>query len=544
MNKQTIKPPAFYNQAQPTGEAKKPGKNNKLRSILTVVGLTLFFVAAMLGVMIAQRQRVAQGPVAPNAPASKPAASSGESCDLTRTVRVVAVPDDSCQYSDWSTDGDCGSEDNICEEGQRYQVRTIDNDVVDTEICTESLEQCIVDTSCVGDDPETTTAPTPTDITYQSCNQNPPECVISNLTALTATEDTATDPKHEVTASWEVTGSLDNEYRITYSSRVKGSTQFGDWTALPNFPATTLSTAKYTVDEPLDPNLEYELWVRCERTDIDKDANNDNQYCHNQMVEFSAVDISPTPTSTIDPDNPVDTPTPTPTYACDSSCDTDANCQTVNAEYICSSEYGDKCRLDSNRVSDVCEAKEDTFACDSPCDNTDECKTANSNYKCSTTYGDVCRLASNEGASNCLPVNYVAAPTLSGCNDTCDSNSNCMYSNYICYTANSSNNVCRLDQYPNSDTCRPPAVVNAYVPPARQVYIPTEQVVYVQQNPTTYSPEIPVFIPTPAPRADYTPLAQPDLPAALPQTGPADWANWLKAGLVTLGLGAALLLLL
>ncbi len=37
---------------------------------------------------------------------------------------------------------------------------------------------------------------------------------------------------------------------------------------------------------------------------------------------------------------------------------------------------------------------------------------------------------------------------------------------------------------------------------------------------------------------------QPTLPASLPVTGPADWANWLKAGLATMGIGAALLFLL
>ena len=44
--------------------------------------------------------------------------------------------------------------------------------------------------------------------------------------------------------------------------------------------------------------------------------------------------------------------------------------------------------------------------------------------------------------------------------------------------------------------------------------------------------------------SSLTQTQQPTLPASLPVTGPADWANWLKAGLATLGVGAALLFLL
>jgi len=256
-------------------------------------------------------------------------------------------------------------------------------------------------------------------------------------------------------------------------------------------------------------------------------------------VTLSAPSVTPTVSLT-------PTVTPVQTFSCNSDCETDADCQTVNAEYICSATYGNKCRLDANRESDSCQPVAGTFSCNSSCSNTDECRTANSNYTCSSTYGNVCRLAANEGASNCLPVNYVEVQTsLAGCNQSCETNANCAYTNYICYST-SSGNVCRLDQYPNSSTCNPPAVVNAYVPAPQQIYIPAQQVVYVQQNPAVYSPVIAESIPTPALRDDYTPYVadQPALPEELPQTGPADWTNWLKAGLVTLGLGGALLLLL
>jgi hypothetical protein len=133
MNTTATKPPAFYNQAQPVStDAGKKGSSGKnhLRSILTVVGLTLFFVVAMLGVMIAQRQRVAQGPVAPNAPQSRPDASetdlapSPSPCVMQTSITVKGV-DVSCDYDEWDI-GECGdTENNDCLAGQRYQTREL-----------------------------------------------------------------------------------------------------------------------------------------------------------------------------------------------------------------------------------------------------------------------------------------------------------------------------------------------------------------------------------------------------------------------------------
>jgi len=88
-----------------------------------------------------------------------------------------------------------------------------------------------------------------------------------------------------------------------------------------------------------------------------------------------------------------------------------------------------------------------------------------------------------------IPVAVVTPPP--GCNDTCTSNAECTAANsrYICY-----NSRCRLDSNPENEYC--------------------------QEG------------------------QQPVLPTALPQTGPSDWVNALKAGLGILGIGALLLLLL
>ncbi|MBP7768767.1 hypothetical protein KA082_02975, partial [Candidatus Woesebacteria bacterium] len=123
-----------------------------------------------------------------------------------------------------------------------------------------------------------------------------------------------------------------------------------------------------------------------------------------------------------------------------------------------------------------------------------------------------CRLTSNTASSTCQPATTptptptpgtpTPTPTpVVGCNDTCSANADCSNSAHICYS-----NQCRLADNVESETCSSP------------------------------TPEV---TPTPVMIAE-----QPALPEELPQTGPSDWINWLKAGLVTLGIGATLLLLL
>ncbi len=96
------------------------------------------------------------------------------------------------------------------------------------------------------------------------------------------------------------------------------------------------------------------------------------------------------------------------------------------------------------------------------------------------------------------PTKPPATPTPTpapGCNDKCTTNADCSNSDHICYTVGDQG-VCRLPENVDSITCTMPA------------------------------PD------------------QPELPPELPTSGPEDWGTWLKMGLVTLGLGAVLLLLL
>lgn len=200
---------------------------------------------------------------------------------------------------------------------------------------------------------------------------------------------------------------------------------------------------------------------------------------------------TPSPTATVTP-----SPTTTPSYACNSGCSTDAQCQGVNAGYICHPDLK-VCRLDTNRNSSSCQAPANSYACNSSCTTNAQCQTANGSYICSSGQ---CRLDSNPAASNCQPNNYVPPTPTVGCNQVCSSNADCSNPDHICSTTGNGNR-CRLADYTNSESCTKPQTVS-----------------------------------TPG---------QPTLPQELPQTGAFDDFNlWIKAGLAALGIGAALLLLL
>jgi hypothetical protein len=44
-------------------------------------------------------------------------------------------------------------------------------------------------------------------------------------------------------------------------------------------------------------------------------------------------------------------------FECNATCFTDAQCQSANADYVCSAEHDNRCRLDSNRSSSTCTPK-------------------------------------------------------------------------------------------------------------------------------------------------------------------------------------------
>lgn len=187
-------------------------------------------------------------------------------------------------------------------------------------------------------------------------------------------------------------------------------------------------------------------------------------------------------------------------YACNVGCTTDDQCKSIGSGYICSTDNGNTCRLADNPSSSSCNGQNPSYSCNSSCENDTQCQTSNSNYKCAdTNEGKRCRLKDNESQSSCTVASTPTPTPTIGCNALCASNADCTNPQHICATTSDGVDRCRLAEYPESQSCVQPG----------------------------------------------TPVAsQPQLPEELPVTGPQDWVNWLKAGLVTLGIGAVLLLLL
>ena len=133
--------------------------------------------------------------------------------------------------------------------------------------------------------------------------------------------------------------------------------------------------------------------------------------------------------------------------------------------------------------------------CGEYCDTNSDC--VNRDQIC---YFNECRLADYPDRQDCTIPQIVATPPVYvqptptvGCNETCLSNRDCSNDDHICYE-----DSCRLADYPASKSCTVPA--------------------------TTQPP-------------------QPKMPTELPKSGSDDLINWIKAGIGILGAGALLLLL-
>ena len=165
------------------------------------------------------------------------------------------------------------------------------------------------------------------------------------------------------------------------------------------------------------------------------------------------------------------------------------------------SESGEACEFNTNCLGAISLASDDegTLSCNDSCTADSECSDVNANWYCSTDTNR-CRLKSNPISTSCLakiPSNNNNTME-AGCNEICITNSDCSNSNQICVTTSDGSNRCRLESYTNSTSCT------------------------ITGSSGT----------------------QPSLPGELPETGPENWLNWLKAGLTTLGIGTALFLLL
>lgn len=518
------------------------------RNIFSVLALGFFFVIVMLGVLIAQRQLANRDATAPNAPASQPEAAAGI-CTLQFTVPPASPGplNFNCTKSAYANDPRNGNP----EQGGRYYLLTeksvfrpseivvfdvvfINNGTytIDLEMVDSFSDRNIsnilefVDSECgVG-----AFNPTTNTLTCQIADVPP-----QGSTTISSTKHRSfrMRVKPGVTSGTSVT----NTVRITPiaiddpdgpggpgDQLAAGTSETPNRTALPESRACAITIRIETppaTPSPTPTPPTYACNSVC-KSDSQCQTANSNYFCYysaNDTVPTNdtvttgrcrlktnpteaackiAATPSPTPTPRVSP-TPTPTPTPTPaTYACNGGCSTDAQCQTVNAGYVCHPDLR-VCRLDSNRSSTSCQPQTNTYACNSSCSTNAQCQTANGSYICSNGQ---CRLGSNPTASNCLSTTYVPPTPTVGCNQNCANNSDCTNPDHICATT-ADGNRCRLADYTNSENCaRPPQVVTS------------------------------------------TPGTQPELPQELPQTGALDFGVWVKAGLAALGIGAVLLLLL
>ncbi|MFZ5376361.1 MAG: LPXTG cell wall anchor domain-containing protein [Patescibacteria group bacterium] len=215
-------------------------------------------------------------------------------------------------------------------------------------------------------------------------------------------------------------------------------------------------------------------------------ANNGNNYC--SLPQYRTACIASPSVASCCTAAPTATPTPAPSDCGYTPCSNDDDC---TGSLVC---------IPASNGSNYCGYNEYRTAC-----------AANPSYSSCCTAPTVPTNTPVPGATNTpvptlppyvspQPTGYIVVTTVQ-CNDTCSINSDCANVSHICY-----NGRCRLDVNPEDQYCRMPSG-------ATTKYVET---VYVAQ----------------------------ELPAELPQTGPADWMNYLKVGLVALGVGALLLLFL
>jgi beta-lactamase regulating signal transducer with metallopeptidase domain len=83
--------PQSPNLQLPVSETPKKTKTNQSKTFIAILGLVAFIGLASLAVLISSRQRSSPGPVAPNAPESKPQAyiEKPKTCSLTFEIPVA-----------------------------------------------------------------------------------------------------------------------------------------------------------------------------------------------------------------------------------------------------------------------------------------------------------------------------------------------------------------------------------------------------------------------------------------------------------------------
>ncbi len=547
MEQNNATPLSTYTKSPVTGGSATAGaqdgknKMNK-KSLLAIIGLGFLAIVVIVAVLIVQRQRQAGAPTAPNAPASQPKAALApkSSCTLSFNVPALPTPTPTIKPSPTPkiTPSPLPNPEIACIGKYSYQDEKgngIDNNKdgkLDYTLKTEKDEFGVGDIVVFAVDIQGAYKGAPvtlpvsvfdqlsgTDMTKymtfmdSNCGPNAynaqTKLLTCNLSKIVGSVEIP-EMLGEVVFRMMVKGPIAGPVKLVNTANVYKATTQPPCLGTKCDPLHTCS-ATITLLPPVGgPSPSPSPSVKPTPSPTPKVTPTPTPKVTPTPTPTPTPGVTPSPTPRVTPTptptpTPGVTPSPTVTYSCNSTCSTDAQCQTANAGYVCDSETN-RCRLDSNKTDINCQPKPNEYSCNSTCQTNAQCQTANTGYICYSATG-TCRMSSYPTQSNCLAPTYSPPPPAVGCNEVCSTNADCSNSNHICYTTSDSSNRCRLESYPNSDNCAAPPV---YTPAT-----PTETV------------------------------AQPTLPAELPETGFADTiGNWLKVGLAALGVGVALLLLL
>ncbi len=586
--------PAMPNMpAQPSMPgAKKPKSKFTFKVALAVAGLFLFAVVALVGVFISQRQRQVSGPVAPTAPTSRPSAAElvGQNCRLEFTVDAptgVATCEDkeAFQITDENIipleDGaQVAKEDEffyrITVKANQLTAGNVQfSDVLDPKLefvedsqNTSDLVVSVNDESAV--------------VVAKSLGQMQPgqtETIVFKVRVLQTAEvgmienvaRVTTDGTNDNISSCSLRTSIPavgsasciakEAYRLTSEGSLgdqiaaNGEVSPGEeFVYRVSLSAEEQTAGMITLEDKLPENLTFvrvlqsipagvAMELKADTLVAEFDVLGENESAQIDFVvklNTDAISGRLSNTATIitpsipDSSNSCSIDLTVPSTSCNSACTTDAQCP---GSYTC---YENQCRLESNPTDESCQPKPNVCndICDpnggaSECPSGQSCTSVNNEYRC--------RLTTNTSSASCTPADQPQ------CNDDCTANSQCPNDSYVC-----SNNKCRLATNPTDEMCRPPVASTPTPTPSPTPVLGcnatcttnadcsnSDHICYVAGDSTGVC-----RLAENVESTTCTLASQPELPQELPQSGPENWGAWLKMGLITLGLGAILLLLL
>jgi hypothetical protein len=556
-----------------------------LRAIATVFGLTAFFLISMLGVLIALRQRVEPGPVAPNAPTSAPKAAvvNPAVCSLQFVVKGPVL---NCQTG--------GFVDNF--PGSTVNSRYLTGGTGSFTVNNNRLRMVVEPPA-----PGVTNPKQWIDTQSYIQGEFTTDVTLDNFVAPNdrqgGVQINATNQDNSRTLTVNVDRANGTRVRFYSQNITAGGSQTSG-----RFATEQVYPTKLRIERRGSTVIfSYAMGENAGFTELAR-YNDFNDAVKFRVVTKSKGENTTTPLAQVSArftNFSITCPVP---FSCDSACTSNADCQAVNPNFVCDPAAGNRCRLNTNPTSPACEAAVESpspspsasaspspsasaspspsasaspspsasaspspsasvspspsaspfYTCNAECTTDAQCQTANSQYVCDGET-DRCRLDASRTSTTCTPPadTYV-------CNSTCTTNAQCQTigSNYICYE-----NHCRMDSNPSSSACQPPVAVvpsptvgcnhtcvtNADCTNSAHICATTADGSkrcrldsYVNSE-TCTTPQVAYTTPVQSTR----PQTQPELPQELPQTGAFDdLPKWLLGGLTVIGVGIAVLLLL